>query len=132
PLLAVDATEIVQAQSELLNAGSQLKLARITEERRRAAFEAKGGSLQDWQQAQAELATAQTAFEAARDKLRILGKSDAQIASLQSAAKPDALAYVLAPLGGTVTDRAVGPGQYVQAGGPTPVYTIGDLSSVWL
>lgn len=132
PLLAVAASEIVQAQSDLLDAGSQLKLARITEERRHAAFDAKGGSLQDWQQSQADLAAAQTAADAARNKLRILGKTDEEIAAMQTAAKSDAIAYVLAPLAGVVTDREVGPGQYVQAGSTTPVYTIGDLSTVWL
>jgi cobalt-zinc-cadmium efflux system membrane fusion protein len=132
PLLAVEASEIVQAQSDLINAGSQLKLARINEERRHAAYEAKGGSLQDWQQAQADLVTAQTALAAAQNRLRILGRSDAEISATQSAARADALAYVLAPLSGVVTDRQVGPGQNLQAGSTTPVYTIGDLSSVWL
>jgi cobalt-zinc-cadmium efflux system membrane fusion protein len=31
-----------------------------------------------------------------------------------------------------VVDRQVGPGQYAQAGAATPVFTIADLSSVWL
>src|SRR6516162_1801889 len=96
PLLAVEASEIVQAQSDLINAGSQLKLARLNEERRHAAYEAKGGSLQDWQQAQADLVTAQTALGAAQNRLRILGKSDAEISATQNAAHADALAYVLA------------------------------------
>jgi len=132
PLLEVAAAEIVQAQSDLLDAGSQLKLARITEERRHAAFESKGGSLQDWQQAQAELVAAQTAFATARNRLHILGKTDEQITAMQGRATPDAVAYVLAPIAGIVTDREVGPGQYLQAGSSTPVYTIGDLSTVWL
>ena len=41
----------------------------------------------------------------------------------------------LAPIGGTVTQRQVGLGQNihsVQSGASTPVYTIGDLSTVWL
>jgi cobalt-zinc-cadmium efflux system membrane fusion protein len=132
PLLAVEASEIVQAQTDLTNAGAQLKLARINEERRHAAYDAKGGSLQDWQQAQADLVTAQSALAAAQNRLRILGKSDAEIGAMQNAAHADAVAYVVAPLAGVVTDRQVGPGQNLQAGSSTPVYTIGDLSSVWL
>jgi cobalt-zinc-cadmium efflux system membrane fusion protein len=31
-----------------------------------------------------------------------------------------------------VVDRQIGPGQYAQSGAATPVYTIADLSSVWL
>jgi cobalt-zinc-cadmium efflux system membrane fusion protein len=31
-----------------------------------------------------------------------------------------------------VVGRQIGPGQYLQAGASTPVYTVADLSSVWL
>lgn len=132
PLLAVEASELVQAESDLDNAVSQLELAHINERRRHAAYESKGGSLQDWQQAQADLAAAQTARAAARNRLRILGKTSGEIAALESSRRIEPTAYVRAPIAGVVTDRQVGPGQYVQAGGSTPVYTIGDLSTVWL
>jgi cobalt-zinc-cadmium efflux system membrane fusion protein len=131
-LLAVEASELVQGESDLYNDASQLKLARINEERKHAAFESKGGSLQDWQQSQADLAAAQTALAAARNRLRILGKTEAEIQAMEAARSTDPIAYVLAPIAGTVTDRQVGPGQYVQAGNATPLYTIGNLASVWL
>ena len=38
----------------------------------------------------------------------------------------------MAPIRGVVVDRQIGPGQYAQSGAATPVYTIADLSSVWL
>jgi len=94
-------------------------------------YEAKGGSLQDWQQTQADLAAAQTALNAARNRLRVLGKSDEEIARLETAETIDADAVLRAPLSGVVVDRQIGPGQYLQAAGP-PVFTIADLSSVWL
>jgi len=131
-LLRVDASEFLQGQSDLLNAAAALKLAHTNEERRHAAFDSKGGSLQDWQQAQAELAAAQTQFAAAHDRLRILGKTDEEIAAIERAAKISPVTQVLAPIDGVITDRQVGPGQYIQAGGSTPVFTIGDLSTVWL
>jgi cobalt-zinc-cadmium efflux system membrane fusion protein len=37
-----------------------------------------------------------------------------------------------APLAGVVVDRQLGPGQYLQAGASLAIYTIADLSSVWL
>lgn len=131
-LLAVEAPELVQDESDLHNAASQLALARTNERRKHAAFEAKGGSLQDWQQAQADLAAAETALAGARNRLRILGQTQAQIAAIERSRTLDPLAYVLAPIAGVVTDRQVGPGQYLQSGSSTPVYTIGDLSTVWL
>src|SRR3984957_21095117 len=84
PLLRIEASEFVQGQSDLLNAASTLKLARINEERKHAAYESKGGSLQDWQQAQVDLAAAETASTSARNRLRILGLSNGQIATIES------------------------------------------------
>lgn len=132
PLFSIEATEFAQTQSDLLNARSQLKLARIAEERRHAAFDSKGGSLQDWQQAQTDLVSAQTALDSVRNRLRIFGQTDAQIASLEQSSAPNPVTVVSAPIDGVVTDRQIGPGQYLQAGAATPVYTIGDLATVWL
>ena len=131
-LFSIDAAEFAQTQSDLLNANTQLKLAKIAEERRHAAFDSKGGSLQDWQQAQADLAAAQTALDSVRNRLRIFGESDEQIAALERVKTPSPVTVVSAPIDGVVTDRQVGPGQYLQSGNSTPVYTIGDLASVWL
>lgn len=132
PLLSIVASEFVQGQSDLLNATATLKLARINEERKHAAYDSKGGSLQDWQQSQVDLAAAQTAATAAANRLRILGKSDEEIASIEKAKKIDASTNVVAPIGGVITDREVGPGQFIQSGASTPVFAIGDLSTVWL
>ena len=146
PLLAVEATEFVQGQSDLIGAGSALSTSRaqlaqseISEKRKHALYDARAGSLQDWQQSQADLAAAQsnlrsaeTAFNLVQNRLRILGKSDEEISEFARAKRLDPTAVVVAPINGTVTDRQVGPGQYIQTSGATPVYTIGNLSTLWL
>jgi cobalt-zinc-cadmium efflux system membrane fusion protein len=132
PLATVAASEFVQAQSDLATAAAQVRLARINESRKHALYDAKGGSLQDWQQAQADLATADAALQSVRNRLRILGKSDAEIDALQKAPSIDAIVTLAAPIGGVVVDRQVGPGQFVQSGAGTPIFTIADPSSVWL
>jgi cobalt-zinc-cadmium efflux system membrane fusion protein len=131
-LATVEASEFVQAQSDLATAAAQLKLARINESRKHALLDAKGGSQQDWQSAQADLTAAEAAVHTVRNRLKILGKSDAQIDALEAAHTIDAMAPLTAPIAGVVVDRQMGPGQYVQAGGGTPVFTIADPSSVWL
>ncbi|MBV9643473.1 MAG: efflux RND transporter periplasmic adaptor subunit, partial [Verrucomicrobia bacterium] len=152
PLLAVEATELVQAQNDLINAVStvhttqaQLNLAQTTEKRQHDLYDSKGAPLKDWQQSQVDLATAQGAFRSAqialaavRNRLRILGKSDADIGAIENA--PDALnlspeAMVFAPIGGVVTQRQVGLGQYINSaanGGSSPIFSIGDMTKVWL
>lgn len=133
PLLAIEASEFVQGQADLRNAAEQVSLALLTEKRKRGLYESKGGALQDWQQAQADLFSARNALSSARDRLRILGKTDAEIAAMERAQKIDPSAYVLAPISGAVTDRQVASGQYIQAAASAnPVFTIADLSSVWL
>jgi membrane fusion protein, heavy metal efflux system len=131
PLASVEASEFVQAQNDLKVAATQVKLARINETRKHALYDAKGGSLQDWQQAQADLAAAETALNAVRNRLKIFGKSEVEIANLESLQAMNPVATITAPIAGVVVDRQVGPGQYLQAGG-TPVFTIADPSSVWL
>jgi cobalt-zinc-cadmium efflux system membrane fusion protein len=151
PLFAVEATEFVQIANDLIAAGLaqrtarvQLTQAEINEKRAHELYNAKGGALKDWQQAQTDLAaaqntlrTAEMALAAVRNRLRILGKSDKEIAALetQQTQKLEPGTVVTAPIAGMVTQRQVGLGQYipsVTSGASTPVYTIGDLSRVWL
>src|ERR1700688_1023513 len=132
PLATVEASEVVQAQNDLSTATAQVKIARISEARKHAVYDAKGGSLQDWQQAQADLTAAETALNSVRNRLKILGKSDSDIEALEASHAMNPTATIVAPIGGVVVDRQVGPGQYLQAGGSTPVFTIADPASVWL
>jgi cobalt-zinc-cadmium efflux system membrane fusion protein len=131
PLATVEASEFVQAQNDLQVALAQLKLARSNESRKHALYETKGGSQQDWQQAQADLSAAEAALNAVRERLRIFGLSQGAIARLERLQHIDPVATINAPIAGIVVDRQVGPGQYLQAGGG-PIFTIADVSTVWL
>lgn len=146
PLLAVEASEFVQGQNDLINAvatldtaRSQLTRAQANQNRKHALYDAKAGALQDWEQSQADLVAAQNNLRSAeialalvRNRLRILGKTDTQIGALENAQMIDPATFLLAPISGTVIDRQVGLGQYIQSGATNPVYSIGDLSTVWL
>jgi cobalt-zinc-cadmium efflux system membrane fusion protein len=132
PLATIQASELAQAQNDLRTAMAQVTLTRNTEARKHALYDIKGGSLADWQQAQADLATAEAALVAVRNRLRILGYTDQAIDGLAHADHLDATTNIVSPIAGVVVDREVGPGQYAQSGASTPVYTIADLSTVWL
>src|SRR3569623_2472088 len=75
---------------------------------------------------------AQSALEASRNRLKILGLTDDAIASLQDKGHINPEMTVASPIAGTVVQRKVGPGQYISAGSTDPVFVIGDLSTVWL
>jgi cobalt-zinc-cadmium efflux system membrane fusion protein len=146
PLFIVEATDTVQglndfvsALSALNSARSKLNLAQIVEKRANDLYAGKAVPLKDWQQSQNDLTTAQndmrsaeTALEAARNRLRILGRSEDQIAAFQQTRQISADTPIYSPLGGTVVQRKVGPGQFISSGASDPVFVIGDLSTVWM
>jgi cobalt-zinc-cadmium efflux system membrane fusion protein len=135
PLLAIKASELVQGQDDVASTWTALDSARVTEKRQHDLYEAGAGAFKDWRQAQSDLRTAEAAWNAARGRLRILGKSEADIDALEKSPAGMTEAVVAAPIRGTVTQRQVGLGQYIQsaaAGATTPVFTIGDLTTVWM
>ncbi|HEY0522420.1 MAG TPA: efflux RND transporter periplasmic adaptor subunit [Stellaceae bacterium] len=146
PLFAIEASDMVQAQNDdigaitaLSKARSQLNLAQTSERRQRDLYEAKAVARKDWEQSQADLSAAQndvraaeTALGAARNRLRILGKTDQEVATFESKGTISPETVITAPIDGIVTQRKVGPGQYISTGATDPVYTIGDLSTAWL
>ena len=146
PLFIVEATDTVQALNDfstglsaLNTAKSKLNLAEIVEKRANDLYAGKAVPLKDWQQSQSDLTTAQndlrsaeTALEAAHNRLRILGRSEDQISSFQQTRQISAETPIYSPIGGTVVQRKVGPGQFVSSGASDPVFVVGDLSTVWL
>jgi cobalt-zinc-cadmium efflux system membrane fusion protein len=145
-LFVIEAADTVQAQNDFIaamsamnKAKSALALAEIQNKRASDLFEGKAVPLKDFQQAQATLIQAQndmrssqTAMEASQNKLKILGLSDDDIASFKDKGRINPETTIFAPIGGTVVQRKIGPGQYVNSGASDPVYVIGDLSTVWL
>jgi cobalt-zinc-cadmium efflux system membrane fusion protein len=146
PLFVIEAADTVQAQNDFIaamtglnKAQSAVDLAQLQDRRAKDLFEGKAVPLKDYQQSQAtlvqaqnDLRSSQTALEAARGKLRILGLTDAAISAFQEKGRIDPDTTVFSPITGTVVQRKVGPGQYVSSGATDPVFVIGDLSTVWL
>jgi len=145
-LFVIEATDTVQALNDFItalstqnSARSKLKLAEINEKRQNDLYVGKAVPLKDWQNAQNDLVSAQndmrsaeTAFDAAHNRLRILGRSEQQIASFEQTRQISADTPIYSPLAGTVVQRKVGPGQFISSGASDPVFVIGDLSTVWL
>jgi membrane fusion protein, heavy metal efflux system len=150
-LVEVEASEFVQGQNDLVSAkaqvssaSAQLRLAESAERRQHDLFDAKGTSFREWQQSQADLAAAESAYRTAeialaavRGRFRILGKSEAEIdlienQTAQHHANP--VAVVRAPISGRIIQRQVGVGEYINsaANAGTSIFSIGDLSRVWM
>jgi cobalt-zinc-cadmium efflux system membrane fusion protein len=146
PLFTIEAADTVQAQNDFIaamtsqnKAKSAIDLADIQFKRAKDLYEGHAIPLKDYQQAEATQVQAQndmrssgTALEAARNKLRILGFTDETIKVFQDKGVIDREITIYSPIAGTVVQRKIGPGQYVNAGASDPVFVIGDLSTVWL
>jgi cobalt-zinc-cadmium efflux system membrane fusion protein len=145
-LFVIEATDTVQALNDFItalttlnSARSKLNLAEINEKRQNDLYAGKAVPLKDWQQSQNDLVTAQndnraaeTALEAAHNRLRILGRSEEQIKAFEQTRQISAETPIYSPIAGTVVQRKVGPGQFISTGASDPVFVIGDLSKVWL
>jgi len=151
PLFMVEAPDMVQAQNDFVSAvaglnkaRSALELAKIIENQNKSLNVTHAVPLRDLQQSQAvtlaaqnDVRAAETALEVVRNRLRILGKTDEEINKFSETGAISPQTTIRSPIAGTVVQRKVGPGQYVNttsnsAAASDATYIIGDLSTVWL
>ncbi|GJE37683.1 efflux RND transporter periplasmic adaptor subunit [Methylobacterium persicinum] len=144
-LFVVEATDMVQAQNDyqaalntLQKQQALLKLDQTIATRQQELFQAKAVALKDYQSAQndviaaqSDLKTAESALDAVKNRLRLLGKTDAEIVAYEKNGTLSPETKIRAPIAGTIVQRKVGIGQYINASGD-PQFVIGDLSTVWL
>src|SRR5258708_10109607 len=135
PLFVIEAADTVQAQNDFIaamtglnKAKSALDLAQIQHKRAKDLFEGKAVPLKDYQQAEANLTQAQndlrstqTALEAARNELRILGFTDEAISTFQDKDSTNREMTIISPITATVVPRKTGPGHYGNSGPTDPV-----------
>ena len=76
--------------------------------------------------------TAEGALKAARDAVRIFGKTDAEIDQIIATRKIDPALVVPSPLTGQITAMNAPPGLLVQPGTAPAPYTVADISVKWM
>jgi cobalt-zinc-cadmium efflux system membrane fusion protein len=76
PVLPGQASDMLQAENDLASAQVQYRNAAAAEDRQHKLYQSEGAALKDWQQSQSDLATAASALASAKNRLRIMGKSD--------------------------------------------------------
>lgn len=145
-LCTIEATDMVAAQNDYVAAVSGLdkarttvRLAEINERRQRDLYNGRAATLRDFEQAQADLKGAQAderaaaaALRAVENRLRILGKSEADLTQLRERGTINSETPIVAPIGGLIAQRKVGPGQFVQGSGGDPLFLVDDTTTVWL
>jgi len=129
-LLTVNSPDYSAARSAYLKATSAYLLADKNFQRSKDLYDHKAIAERDLQQAESDRAQAQADLQSSEDALRALGITDPESLA-KSTAKATGQIPVIAPAGGLVVERLVGPGQLLQAG-TTQCFTISDMSSVWV
>ncbi|MGH9823315.1 MAG: efflux RND transporter periplasmic adaptor subunit [Blastocatellia bacterium] len=146
PLFEIDTPDLGQAESDLLTAVSgvtkakaSMELAERTEDRQHRLYLNKAVALKDWEQAQTDVTTAQSDLRsaeasegAARDKLKVFGKTDYEINGVETTRRIDRITKVFSPIAGSIVTRKVGPGQYVKPDNPDPLFTLANMSTMWM
>lgn len=147
PLFEIDSPEVVQAQTDFIaalqaheKAKSQFNLTKRTLDRQLSLLNDKATAVRDVDQArndnaaaEFDLATAQGTVSAARNRLRVIvGRDGQEIERLEKERVINPLITVNAPIDGTVISRKIGPGQFIRADAGEPLYSVSDLSVMWL
>lgn len=111
PMVEMYSPDLLTAQEELIQANARL---------------------QSLGQSESELLrnTANSTVRAAREKLRLMGLSEAQIETIEGQGHAEDRVTIHAPGQGVVIDKKAQEGMYVQTG--TRIYTIANLSTVWV
>ena len=132
PLYTIDSPDLIQAESTLIAAAGVYRLTTEALARARGLYAAQGIAQKDLQQAISDQQTAAGNYEAARDALRLFGKSRREIDAIGARRRVDRALVVASPVSGQVTARAAQAGLYVQPGtAPAPV-NVADRSTVWM
>jgi cobalt-zinc-cadmium efflux system membrane fusion protein len=130
PLLTVNSPDYSVARSAYIKTKDALQLADKTYRRAQDLYAHGAIAESDLQTAESNHTQAEADATSSADVLRALGIKDPE-AIVKNPAKATLQIPLIAPVGGEVVERLVGPGQLLQSGA-TQCFTISDMSAVWV
>jgi cobalt-zinc-cadmium efflux system membrane fusion protein len=131
-LFTIDSPDLLQAESTLLAAAGVLELQKRALARALNLLKAGGSAQKDVDQSTSDQQTAEGNFKAARDAVRIFGKTDAEIDQVVEMRRVDSTLLVPSPISGRVVARSAAPGFLVQPGNAPAPYSVADLATMWM
>jgi len=129
-LAIIDSTELGTAQSEYLKAKANLLAQEKSYQRAKKLLEGKAISLGEFQKREAEYLTVRAEFNAAEDRLHLLGLSEAELKRIGSEHIINSKVAVRAPFSGTVVERHATLGEVIEPA--ANLFTVADLSKLWV
>jgi RND family efflux transporter MFP subunit len=130
PLAVVFSSELAEAETQYLSHLAELEADHKKLVRTQNLVKLGAASQQEEEEVEAMHAGHESYVRAALEKLKLLGASDQQIASLKQAEQIDPNFVVPAPINGVVLTRAANLGLVVSTA--QELFTVADLSTVWI
>ena len=131
-LFTIESPDLIQAESTLIAAAGVLDLTTRALVRARELYKVQGIAQKDLELAVSDQQAAEGALKAARDAVRVFGKTDAEIGRVVATRKIDPVLVVPSPITGRITARNAAPGLLVQPGNPPAPYSVADISTMWM
>ncbi len=131
-LFTIDSPDLLQAESTLIAASGVLELTTRNLARLKELYTTRAVSQRDLDQGTSDQQTAEGNVRAARDAVRLFGKTDAEIDRIVADRRADPTLVVPCPLDGRVTARNAAPGLYVQPGSAPAPYTVANIDTMWM
>jgi membrane fusion protein, heavy metal efflux system len=131
-LFTIDSPDLLAAESTLLAAAGVLELQTRALARATNLLKAGGSAQKDVDQATSDQQTADGNFKAAKNAVRIFGKTDAEVEKILVDRKVDSTLVVASPIAGRIVARNAAPGFLTQPGVAPAPFTVADLSTMWM
>jgi membrane fusion protein, heavy metal efflux system len=131
-LFTIDSPDLLTAESTLIAAAGVLELTTRSLARLTELYKTLAVSQRDLEQAKSDQQTAEGNLRAARDSVRIFGKSGVEIDKIVAARMADPTLLVPSPIDGRIVQRNAAPGLFVQPANPPPPYIVAAMDTMWM
>ena len=132
-LYTIKSPDLIQAESNLIGAAATYDLTTKELVRAKDLYTTNVGVPQkELEQAISDQQTAEGALKAARDAVRVFGKTDSDIDQMIASRKTDPALVVRSPIAGVVTAFNAPAGLLVQPGNPPAPYSVADVAVKWM
>jgi cobalt-zinc-cadmium efflux system membrane fusion protein len=135
PLFTIESPDLIQAESTLITAAGVFDLTSRALARAQKLYDTQGAggiAQKDLDQALSDKQSAEGALKAARDAVRVFGKTETEIGNIVAQRRTDWVLVVNSPITGRITQRNAQPGLFVQPGNAPAPYSIADISTMWM
>src|SRR5262249_56049275 len=126
----LESADLVEGEAKVLASGGVLELQKKALTRLTGLLKTGGAAQKDVDQATSDQQTAEGAFKAAKDAVRIFGRRDEEIDQILINRKVESTLKVPSPISGRIVSRNAAPGFLTQPGAAPAPFQVADVSTM--